>query len=375
MKLFKPYDFIINRLTQLRSLDNNALWREKRDLLSVNMDDQEKKEGRILALVLRIIYGTLFLFLIILSYICFFNNSKENKKPATGIFLVYSSKSMNKKKGETIINAPTIFSKQMVTHASSFFTQKKIKSVGSFLKTESSQPENSFSSIGDKLGVRENNNKNVSLSNTSTTLLNHKVSGTVYRSQNLKIKGIGDNSRENKYLKNSPVSIALESEPGEHQTIGKNWTDLKSNSTSKIYASSSGTLQSSHGDQFVFSTPRMLLYCHKIDSIFPRHLIPFEMGFKHKALAKGFVVGAALNLNLPISRQEMSKVNINGTQNTLFDYLPSVYMQYHFNSKWFVQSELQWINPQYTPNLTLFNRTSLLTAIKKQNDVVSLNKL
>ncbi|GAC1492676.1 MAG: hypothetical protein NVS1B13_22970 [Flavisolibacter sp.] len=182
-------------------------------------------------------------------------------------------------------------------------------------------------------------------------------------------------SKENQHLKNLTTSIALERNLGDHQTNEKSLTAIKSNNISEINASDLGTLRSRPSNQFAFLSPRIVIDCPKIDSIVPRHLIPFEMGFKHKDLAKGFVVGAAFNLNLPISRQEMSKVNINGTQKTLFDYLPSVYIQYHFNSKWFVQSELQWINPQYTPNLTLFNRTSFLTANKKQNDVVSLNKL
>jgi hypothetical protein len=63
---------------------------------------------------------------------------------------------------------------------------------------------------------------------------------------------------------------------------------------------------------------------------------------------KGWVVGASLNYNLPVSNQEMSTVSINGKKNALIDFLPSLYAQYHLNQKWYIESSFEFSSPQYT---------------------------
>ncbi|HWJ29106.1 MAG TPA: hypothetical protein VNS32_21370, partial [Flavisolibacter sp.] len=62
---------------------------------------------------------------------------------------------------------------------------------------------------------------------------------------------------------------------------------------------------------------------------------------------KGWVAGASINYNLPVSSQEMSTVNMNGKKNTLIDFLPSIYVQYHFNRRWHLESSFQFSSPQY----------------------------
>jgi hypothetical protein len=95
---------------------------------------------------------------------------------------------------------------------------------------------------------------------------------------------------------------------------------------------------------------------------------------KRLAFAKKIVVGAAVHMNLPVSSQEMSMVSVNGGHNKLFDYMPSVYGQYHFAPRFFVQSEFQSVTPQYTPRLTLSSTTVDLAPNKKQVQSVVLTK-
>ena len=71
----------------------------------------------------------------------------------------------------------------------------------------------------------------------------------------------------------------------------------------------------------------------------------------------------------------MSTVNINGKRNTLIDFLPSVYVQYHFNKKWSVETEFQFSSPQYTSNHKLASAYKDIDPNKKEENAVWLNKL
>ncbi|HWJ91577.1 MAG TPA: hypothetical protein VNR87_10735, partial [Flavisolibacter sp.] len=57
------------------------------------------------------------------------------------------------------------------------------------------------------------------------------------------------------------------------------------------------------------------------------------------------------------------------------DYLPSVFVQYHVNSRMFVETEFQFISPQYTPELKLSNKYSDYTGSAYKEHAVALNKL
>src|SRR5699024_1076505 len=96
---------------------------------------------------------------------------------------------------------------------------------------------------------------------------------------------------------------------------------------------------------------------------------------KPSAKLKGWVAGASINYNLPVSNQEMSTVNINGKKNTLIDFLPSLYVQYHFNKQWHVESGFQFSSPQYISNHKLSSQVSMVNAGKRQENALWLNKL
>ena len=112
-----------------------------------------------------------------------------------------------------------------------------------------------------------------------------------------------------------------------------------------------------------------------VDSVQRQSLVTAVAKLNSSSKNKGWVAGVSINYHLPLSHQEMSTVNMNGKQNALFDYLPSIYVQYHFSEKWYLSSELGWINPQYTPNLSLFDHYTKVTNSQKQENEVSLNKL
>ena len=71
----------------------------------------------------------------------------------------------------------------------------------------------------------------------------------------------------------------------------------------------------------------------------------------------------------------MSTVNVNGKRNTLIDFLPSVYVQYHFTKKWYVETEFQFSSPQYTSNHKLASAYKEIDPGKKEENAVWLNKL
>jgi hypothetical protein len=94
-----------------------------------------------------------------------------------------------------------------------------------------------------------------------------------------------------------------------------------------------------------------------------------------KNIGKGWVMGMSIGYNLPVSNQEMSTVNMNGNRNTLIDFLPSVYAQYHFNKKWYVESSFQFSSPQYISNHKLASVTKEINPNRKEENAVWLNKL
>ncbi|MGZ5191360.1 MAG: hypothetical protein ACXWCZ_10095, partial [Flavisolibacter sp.] len=94
-----------------------------------------------------------------------------------------------------------------------------------------------------------------------------------------------------------------------------------------------------------------------------------------KKPGKGWVMGASVNYNLPVSNQEMSTVNINGNKSNLIDFLPSVYVQYHFDKKWHVESSFQFSSPQYITNHKLASFYKNVDPNKKEENAIWLNKL
>jgi len=89
----------------------------------------------------------------------------------------------------------------------------------------------------------------------------------------------------------------------------------------------------------------------------------------------GFTAGLSINMNVPVSSQEMSRTSMTGEKSSALDYLPSVYAGYHFNDKWSIEGEFQFVSPQYTPQHTLSSKWSDVTAIHYKEQIISLNKL
>jgi hypothetical protein len=90
---------------------------------------------------------------------------------------------------------------------------------------------------------------------------------------------------------------------------------------------------------------------------------------------KGWVIGGSFNFHMPLSIQEFSTLNTNGRKGNLVDYLPSLYVQYHLNEKLYLQSEIQYSSPQYTPNHVLFDEWNNMTTHQKEENLVYLDKL
>ena len=87
------------------------------------------------------------------------------------------------------------------------------------------------------------------------------------------------------------------------------------------------------------------------------------------------VAGISVNASLPLSSQEMSNISPSGNESRLFDFLPSVHLQYHLNRKLYLATEFQFVTPQYTPQLTLFDKRIDINSYKFNRNSISLNKL
>jgi hypothetical protein len=69
---------------------------------------------------------------------------------------------------------------------------------------------------------------------------------------------------------------------------------------------------------------------------------------------KSFSFGFSLPLAFPLGDQKALSYNFNGGANTVSDYIPSPHVQYRLNKKTYLQTELQFISPQYIRPILLY---------------------
>ena len=75
-----------------------------------------------------------------------------------------------------------------------------------------------------------------------------------------------------------------------------------------------------------------------------------------KFMNRKFTVGFSLPLGFPLGDQKPGPYNVNARPNTISDYLPVPHVQYFVNDKVYVQSEIQFMTPQYIQPVLLYQR-------------------
>ena len=75
-----------------------------------------------------------------------------------------------------------------------------------------------------------------------------------------------------------------------------------------------------------------------------------------KFMNRNFTVGFSLPLGFPLGDQKPGPYNVNARPNTISDYLPVPHVQYFVNDKVYLQSEIQFMTPQYIQPVLLYQR-------------------
>ncbi len=75
-----------------------------------------------------------------------------------------------------------------------------------------------------------------------------------------------------------------------------------------------------------------------------------------------WAAGLSLNSGVSLNAQNQFNYNVNAKKGVLLDYIPSPYLQFHLNNYVYVQTELNLITPQYTPQLLIYRNNSDITA-------------
>jgi len=75
-----------------------------------------------------------------------------------------------------------------------------------------------------------------------------------------------------------------------------------------------------------------------------------------------WAAGIALNTGITMGAQSRYNYNVNAKSSILTDYIPSPYLQYHLNNYVYLQTELNFITPQYTPSLLAYRQSNDITA-------------
>ncbi|MEO6315427.1 MAG: hypothetical protein ABIU63_00850 [Chitinophagaceae bacterium] len=86
---------------------------------------------------------------------------------------------------------------------------------------------------------------------------------------------------------------------------------------------------------------------------------PFSL---HLDAEPWWAAGLSVNGSVTLNAQSRYNYNVNGKSGTLTDYIPSPYLQYHLNNYVYLQTELNFITPQYTPQLLVYRQSSDIVA-------------
>ncbi|MEO5683405.1 MAG: hypothetical protein ABIQ88_12230 [Chitinophagaceae bacterium] len=82
---------------------------------------------------------------------------------------------------------------------------------------------------------------------------------------------------------------------------------------------------------------------------------PFSL---HLDAEPRWAAGIGINNGITLNAQNRFNYNMNAKSGTLSDYIPSLYLQFHLNEYVYMQTELNFISPQYIPQLLLYQNSS-----------------
>jgi hypothetical protein len=85
---------------------------------------------------------------------------------------------------------------------------------------------------------------------------------------------------------------------------------------------------------------------------------PFSL---HMDAEPRWAAGIALNNGITLGAQNRFNYSMNAKSGVLTDYIPSLYLQFHLNDYVFAQTELNFVSPQYTPQLLVFQQNNDVT--------------
>lgn len=85
---------------------------------------------------------------------------------------------------------------------------------------------------------------------------------------------------------------------------------------------------------------------------------PFSL---HASTDPWWSAGLALNSGVTVAAQNRFNYNVNAKSGVLLDYLPSPYLQFHINNYVYLQTEINFLTPQYTPQLLLYRSNAELS--------------
>ena len=90
---------------------------------------------------------------------------------------------------------------------------------------------------------------------------------------------------------------------------------------------------------------------------------------------KNMAFGLSLPLGFPVGDQQAVAYNFNAGQNTISDYLPAPHFQYHLNDKSFLQSELQFVAPQFIQPVLLSQNSQVISSMQTKYTSIYAKKL
>ncbi len=177
-------------------------------------------------------------------------------------------------------------------------------------------------------------------------------------------------------LENDPGSAAGDgnTHPVEVSFPGEGSGDLKelvpSNTSGPVSIKATGLSQ--RFDSMDLDKPLAAQYVpvsRKFYRQIPKQYRPPNVKEPYTTEGRTFAFGVSLPMGFPLGDQKMLGYNISAGPNTVSDYIPGVHVQYHLNGKSYLQTEVQFMSPQYIRPVMVHHSEYQTTAMQVTSSV------
>jgi hypothetical protein len=405
MNEYRPYDQSLrDKLSRLPTPDPQKSWPEMRRLLDEEMPEgsgYSKRRGGWW------LFGSVLIFIIAASStIVTLNFSKQNADPPLSAAKNASPPQMAARSGSTdktgiqqfsekpgVIDDKILLRKKLVTGTKTHDDRTKdlpdrLSQAGG---SQNKSVRDGVNQAGDK--VSANGHKDEASGDDHRRMNNKEIAANNVATNNIAAnKAAANNTATNNIAANNTATNDIAANNVATKSIAANKVAISDNAGDNIPVDDIAVFDAASigGIEFFPVTS----YAGLIDSIDDRSVMqisytpvsrkywrqnkkygkPVNIRVPYTTAGRKFAIGLSLPLAFPLGDQKAFGYNVNGGPNTASDYIPAPHVQLHFSSKSYIQSELQFMSPQFIRPVLLY-QSQYRTPVSNTTSSVYARKL